>query len=105
MTDRECLRIILAIHPSRDRTMLNGLWLGFFVIAGLAALVRWLVGGDPAVFAAVVQGLFDMARLSVEVMVVLFGTLTLWLGFLRIAEKAGLVDGLGRLLGPLFARL
>jgi spore maturation protein SpmA len=39
------------------------------------------------------------------VMVVLFGTLTLWLGFLRIAERAGLVDWLARLLGPLFARL
>lgn len=85
--------------------MLNGLWLGFFLIAALAAAARWLVGGDPTVFAALVQGLFDMARLSVEVMIVLFGTLTLWLGFLRIAEKAGLVDALGRALGPLFARL
>src|SRR5690606_29920773 len=44
-------------------------------------------------------------RLSVEVMVLLFGTLTLWLGFLRIAERAGLVQALARLLGPLFARL
>ncbi|HLV16970.1 MAG TPA: nucleoside recognition domain-containing protein [Pseudomonas sp.] len=85
--------------------MLNGLWLGFFLVAGLSALLRWLVAGDAAVFAAMVQGLFDMARLSVEVMIVLFGTLTLWLGFLRIAEKAGLVDALGRALGPLFARL
>src|SRR5690554_376510 len=93
------------IHPSRDRAMLNGLWLGFFLVAGLSALLRWLVAGDAAVFAAMVQGLFDMARLSVEVMIVLFGTLTLWLGFLRIAEKAGLVDALGRALGPLFARL
>jgi spore maturation protein SpmA len=86
-------------------TMLNGLWLGFFLIAALAALARWLLGGDPAVFAALVQSLFDMARLSVEVMVLLFGTLTLWLGFLRIAEMAGLVDWLGRMLGPLFSRL
>lgn len=38
-------------------------------------------------------------------MVLLFGTLTLWLGLLRIAEKAGLVDALARMLGPLFARL
>jgi len=43
--------------------------------------------------------------LSVEVMVLLFGTLTLWLGFLQIAERAGLVDRLARLLGPLFVRL
>ncbi|WP_372873991.1 nucleoside recognition domain-containing protein [Pseudomonas sp.] len=85
--------------------MLNGLWLGFFVVAALAALSRWLLGDDPAVFAAMVESLFAMARLAVEVMVVLFGTLTLWLGFLRIAEKAGLVDLLGRALGPLFARL
>jgi spore maturation protein SpmA len=85
--------------------MLNGLWLGFFVVAALAALSRWLLGDDPAVFAAMVESLFAMAKLAVEVMVVLFGTLTLWLGFLRIAEKAGLVDLLGRALGPLFARL
>ena len=85
--------------------MLNGLWLGFFGIAMLAALGRWLVGGDPAVFAAIVESLFAMARLAVEVMVLLFGTLTLWLGFLRIAEAAGLVGWLARLLGPLFRRL
>lgn len=94
-------------HPpqlKRGCGMLNGLWLGFFVVAALAAGVRWL-GGDPAVWAAMVESLFAMAKLSVELMVVLFGTLTLWLGFLRIAEKAGLVDLLGRALGPLFARL
>ena len=85
--------------------MLNGLWLGFFGMAMLAALGRWLVGGDPAVFAAIVESLFAMARLAVEVMVLLFGTLTLWLGFLRIAEAAGLVGWLARLLGPLFRRL
>ncbi|KIF81503.1 nucleoside recognition domain-containing protein [Noviherbaspirillum autotrophicum] len=85
--------------------MLNGLWLGFFLIAAASAFWRWLGGGDPAVFSAMVESLFAMARLSVEVMVLLFGTLTLWLGFLRIAEKAGIVDLLARLLGPLFRRL
>lgn len=85
--------------------MLNKLWLGFFLTATVAALARWLVAGDDGVFAAMVASLFDMARLSVEVMVLLFGTLTLWLGFLRIAEKAGLIEVLARALGPLFARL
>ena len=85
--------------------MLNGLWLGFFLAAALAALSRWLIGGDAAVFAALVESLFTMAKLSVEVMVLLFGTLTLWLGFLRIAEAAGLVAWLARMLGPLFRRL
>jgi len=85
--------------------MLNGLWLGFFMIAAVAGLGRWLIGGDPTVFAALVESLFAMARLAVEVMVLLFGTLTLWLGLLRIAEAAGLVAWLARLLGPLFRRL
>ena len=85
--------------------MLNRLWFGFFMVAAVAALSRWLVGGDEAVFAAVVGSLFDMADLSVKVMLLLFGTLALWLGFLRIAERAGLVDQLARALGPLFARL
>jgi spore maturation protein SpmA len=85
--------------------MLNGLWLSFFVVAAVAGLSRWLLGDDPAVFAAMVESLFAMAKLSVEVMILLFGTLTLWLGLLRIAEKAGLVDALACLLGPLFARL
>ncbi|KXE50730.1 hypothetical protein AW924_28130 [Pseudomonas aeruginosa] len=85
--------------------MLNGLWLGFFLVAAASALARWLIGGDATVFAAMVEGLFAMAKLAVEVMVLLFGTLTLWLGFLRIAEKAGLVERLAVLLGPLFRRL
>ncbi len=85
--------------------MLNALWLGFFVVAAASASWRWLVQAEPAVFQAMVESLFAMARLSVEVMVLLFGTLTLWLGFLRIAEKAGLVEWLARLLSPLFRRL
>ena len=85
--------------------MLNALWLGFFLTATVAALAQWLLAGNAQVFAAMVQALFAMAKLSVEVMVLLFGTLTLWLGFLRIAEEAGIVQALARWLAPLFAKL
>ncbi|HEX7648950.1 MAG TPA: nucleoside recognition domain-containing protein [Noviherbaspirillum sp.] len=85
--------------------MLNALWLGFFIIAGVSAFGRWLVAGDAAVFSAMVESLFGMAKLSVDVMILLFGTLTLWLGILRIAEKAGMVETLARWLSPLFRRL
>ncbi|MBU6440089.1 MAG: spore maturation protein [Betaproteobacteria bacterium] len=85
--------------------MLNRLWLGLFLVAAAAAAGRWLIGGDVGVFAAIVASLFAMARLSVDVMVLLFGTLTLWLGLLAIAERAQLVQGMARLLAPLFARL
>ncbi len=72
---------------------------GLFLTAAAAALYRWLIAGEPEVFHLMVTSLFDMARVSVEVMVLLFGTLTLWLGFLRIAEGAGLVEKLAHLLG------
>ena len=85
--------------------MLNWLWLGFFLVAMLSGLARWLLGAEAEVFAAMVAALFDMARLSVELMVLLFGTLTLWLGLLAIGERAGLIEALARWLGPLFARL
>lgn len=84
--------------------MLNPLWLSFFIVASCSALWR-VLGGDVAVFGAMVDSLFAMAKLSVEVMILLFGTLTLWLGFLKIAETALLVQTLARWLSPLFARL
>lgn len=85
--------------------MLNKLWLAFFVVASVAGLYQWIILHDPEVFARIVASLFSMAELSVELMVLLFGTLTLWLGFLRIAEAAGLIEFLSRLLAPLFRRL
>ena len=85
--------------------MLNALWLAFFLLAAVAGLFQWLVLHDAQVFTRIVQSLFEMAALSVSLMILLFGTLTLWLGFLRIAESAGLIDLLGRALTPLFRRL
>lgn len=85
--------------------MLNTLWFGFFIIASLSGLYHWLFLHDPEIFSRLVLSLFDMAKLSVDLMILLFGTLTLWLGFLRIAEQAGLIERLARLLAPLFRRL
>lgn len=90
---------------AQHTAMLNTLWLVFFVAATLSGLFQWFVLHDAEVFGRIVRSLFDMAELSVQVMVLLFGTLTLWLGFLRIAEAAGLVEKLGTLLAPLFRRL
>ena len=85
--------------------MLNLIWLGFFLVAFASGAYQWAVIGNEQVFTRMVGNLFEMATLSVQIMIVLFGTLTLWLGFLRIAELAGLVNVLARWLSPLFARL
>ena len=90
---------------STSGSVLNSLWVSFFFIATFSAIWRWFGKGDSAVFATMVDSLFSMAKLSVEVMVLLFGTLTLWLGFLKIAEHAGLVKKIAEWLSPLFKRL
>ena len=74
--------------------------MSFFFIALLSALWRWTNLSDLEVFARMVDSLFSMAKLSVEVMILLFGTLTLWLGFLKIAEHAGLVEKIAGWLAP-----
>lgn len=85
--------------------MLNILWFAFFIIALLAGVYQWIFLHDPDVFSRIVLSLFDMAELSVQLMLLLFGTLTLWLGFLRIAEGAGMIQWLSKILSPLFRRL
>jgi spore maturation protein SpmA len=85
--------------------MLNRLWLSFFLISFVASLWQWLGLGDGEVFSRLVTSLFDMAKLSVEIVLMLVGTLTLWLGLLSIAEKAGLINLLARMLDPLFRHL
>jgi spore maturation protein SpmA len=84
--------------------MLNRLWLSFFLVAFGASLWQWLGLGDSEVFSRVVAALFDMAKLSVEIVLLLVGTLTLWLGLLAVAEKAGLIHMLALILAPLFRR-
>ena len=84
--------------------MLNKIWLSFFIIAFFSALATW-ISGDGLVFERMVQALFSMAKVSVEIAIGLIGALCFWLGVMKIAEKAGMVDVLARGLSPLFSRL
>ncbi|MBP7971105.1 MAG: hypothetical protein KAZ08_04635, partial [Aquaspirillum sp.] len=84
--------------------MLNILWPVFFLLAAIAALANWWQG-DAEVFARMMTALFDMAKTSIEICIALAGSLALWMGFLMIAERAGLMNALARVLAPLFRRL
>lgn len=85
--------------------MLARIWFGFFGIAYVAALYQWLINGNTAIFTQLVQSTFDMAALGVDIALGLIGVLALWLGLFEIAEQAGLIKKLSRLLTPLFRRL
>lgn len=84
--------------------MLNALWVSFFAIAFGASILQFL-GGDQAIFGAVMKAAFDAARTAFEVALGLTGVMCLWLGVMKVGERAGFLDLLGRWLAPLFARL
>ncbi|MCO4758220.1 MAG: spore maturation protein [Oceanospirillaceae bacterium] len=85
--------------------MLHRIWLFFFLAAFAGGLYQWLWLDDAEVFQRLVQSTFDMSRLSVELAIGLIGTLAFWLGIMKLAEAAGLIDKLARVLTPLFTRL
>lgn len=76
--------------------MLNRIWLSFFIIAFFSAMATWIGGGDGLVFERMVDALFKMGKVSVEIAIGLIGALCFWLGIMKIAEKAGMVDTLAK---------
>jgi len=85
--------------------VLNALWIGFFLSAFAAACWQFLVHGNQGIFAALMQAGFDNAKTAFEIALGLTGIMCLWLGVMKIGERAGFLDALARLLAPLFARL
>ncbi|HNP19013.1 MAG TPA: nucleoside recognition domain-containing protein [Fulvivirga sp.] len=85
--------------------VLNYIWIGFFFIAFLVALVKLFFFGDTEVFTAMVNSTFDMSKTGFEISLYLTGVMSLWLGLMRIGEKGGMVKILSRLVGPFFSRL
>lgn len=85
--------------------VLNYIWVAFFLIAFVVALVKLIFFGDMEVFPAMMQSTFDMAKTGLEISIGLAGVMSLWLGLMKIGEKGGMVSILSRLVGPFFARL
>lgn len=85
--------------------VLNWIWIAFFALAFLMALGRTLFAGDLTVWSEVMNASFDQAAFAFEVSLGLTGVLTLWLGIMKIGEKAGVIEFFGRLISPFFSRL
>lgn len=84
--------------------VLNYIWIGFFVVSFLFAIVQLLMG-DTTIFQKIVDSTFDTSKTAFETSLGLTGVLALWLGIMKIGEKAGAVNVLARMLSPVFSRL
>lgn len=83
---------------------LNWVWTGFFIVAFATAVARWLLG-EAGIFQALLGAMFDGARSGFEISLGLAGVMALWLGLMRVGERAGMVELLARVAGPLLTRL
>ena len=84
---------------------LNYIWVAFFVIAFIVALIKLIFLGDTEAFPNIVGATFDMAKTGFELSLFLTGVLSLWLGIMRIGEKGGVVTMISKAISPLFTKL
>lgn len=86
------------------RMVLNYIWIAFFLIAFTFGIVG-LIMGDTTLFEKMVDATSDSAKTAFGVSLGLTGVLSLWLGIMKIGEKAGIVNVLARMLSPVFTKL
>lgn len=85
--------------------VLNWIWIAFLAIAFLMAAGRTLASGDLSIWRDIIGSSFSQASFAFEISLGLTGVLTLWMGIMKIGEKAGVIGFLGRLISPFFSRL
>ena len=85
--------------------VLNYIWIAFFLIAFVVAVVKLVLMGDVEVFPAMMNSTFSSAETAFTISLGLTGVLSLWLGIMKIGEQGGVVNMLARWMSPLFCRL
>ncbi|MDR0332900.1 MAG: spore maturation protein [Dysgonamonadaceae bacterium] len=85
--------------------VLNYVWIAFFIIAFVVALIKFVFLGDTEIFVNIMNSTFVTARTGFEISLGLTGVLSLWLGIMKIGERGGMVEVFSRAAAPLFSKL
>jgi spore maturation protein SpmA len=84
---------------------LSYIWVSFFMVAFIIAFIKWAFYHDQTIFVTLVDGVFKAANDGFDISLKLVGIMALFLGFMKIGEKAGAINFLSRIVGPFFAKL
>ena len=88
---------------------LSRIWSAFILISLAVAAFKWLVLGDVEIFSRMVtgedKGMIDTTILAVNIAIKLVGIMALFMGLMKIAEEAGVIRFLSRIIGPFFSKL
>lgn len=85
--------------------VLNYIWIAFFLISFIVAIIKLVFFGDVDVFPNIVSSTFDTAKTGFELSLALTGVMTLWLGIMEIGRKGGMIEKMSKLVSPLFVKL
>ncbi|MGI6073605.1 MAG: nucleoside recognition domain-containing protein [Fermentimonas sp.] len=85
--------------------VLNYIWISFFLIAFVVALIKLIFLGDVNVFTDIMNSTYETAKNGFEISLGLTGVLSLWLGIMKIGERGGMIESFSRAVAPLFSRL
>jgi spore maturation protein SpmA len=99
------LSLIVIFAKQTIKMALNYIWIAFFLIGFIVALGQLIFAGNTQIFNDLVNAVFSNAKTGFEISLGLTGALTLWMGLLKVGEKGGVINMLGRAIGPLFEKL
>ncbi|MBO4590378.1 MAG: spore maturation protein [Bacteroidaceae bacterium] len=85
--------------------VLNYIWIAFFIVAFVVALIKLIFFGDVNVFSDIVNSTFASAKTGFEISLGLTGVLSLWMGIMKIGEQSGAVNRLARILSPVLSKI
>ena len=85
--------------------ILNWIWIAFFAIAFLMALGSTIFEGNLQIWSDIMNSSFSQAAFAFEISLGLTGVLALWMGIMKIGERAGVIESMSRLVAPFFSRL
>lgn len=78
--------------------MLNYIWMGLLLVGFAVGIINGRID-------EVTKAAMDSAQSAVTVCIGLLGVMCLWTGLMKVAEKSGLVAGIGRLVRPVMTFL
>lgn len=84
---------------------LNYIWIAFFFIGFIVACYKAVFLGQAELFGTMLNNLFDTSKTGFEISIGLTGVMSLWLGIMKIGEKAGLISLFAKGVGPLLRTL
>lgn len=85
--------------------ILNYIWISLILLAVLMGIIRAVCFGEIEIFSDILNSTFANAKTGFELSLGLTGILALWMGIMKIGEKAGAVNTLGKGVAPFFRRI